>query len=230
MNDATILMRDMAGDAATKAAGKVNPSDEQMAQIDRPADDNTWHDAPNMSAGNIKNQIKSTYNKQTPLTKGDLKDATGDFSENAHPSGSRDPADTANLAAQDQQYDTNSGIDAQSGALNAASTLKQRASENIPDETKDKARDKARQTRDRTKNYLSQKMPQERRDQVIWRFKKLVIECQGHPDYQQAITTLLDLAETYGGHGVNMANQSTGTVKGAHSDDALQMAEADLKV
>ena len=220
----------MAGDAASKVATKVSPDDEQLAQIDKPADDNTWHDAPDLSASSLKNQIKSTINKQTPLTKGDLKDAAGDFSESAHPSGSRDPTETARLAAEDQQNGTNSGVDAQAGVQNAASTLKERASQNIPDETKDKAREKARQARERTKAYLSQKMPQERREQVIWRLKKLVIECQGHPDYQRAITTLLDLAETYSGHAANIANQSTGTVKGAHKDTALQTAEADLKV
>jgi hypothetical protein len=58
VNDAVVLARDIAGDAATKAASKVNPSDEQLSQIDKPADDNTWHDTPDMSSGNIKNQIK----------------------------------------------------------------------------------------------------------------------------------------------------------------------------
>lgn len=47
---------------------------------------------------------------------------------------------------------------------------------------------------------------------------------------QQAIDTLLRLAEQYSGHTKNLANQSQGTVKGAHKDDSLQMAEADLKV
>lgn len=43
MSDATVLLRDIAGDAATKAATKVNPDDEKLAQIDQPAEDNTWH-------------------------------------------------------------------------------------------------------------------------------------------------------------------------------------------
>ncbi len=139
-----------------------------MAQIDKPAADNTWHDVPDMSAGNIKRQIKSTYNKQTPLNKGDLQDAAGDATQAAHPDGSRDPTDAAALAAHDQQQGTASGLDAQSGIQNGAATLRQRASENIPEETKDQARER----RERTKNYLSNKMPEERREQVIWRLKK----------------------------------------------------------
>ena len=47
---------------------------------------------------------------------------------------------------------------------------------------------------------------------------------------QQAITTLLNLAETYAGYANTVGQQSAGTVKGAHTDDALNLAEADLKV
>jgi hypothetical protein len=46
----------------------------------------------------------------------------------------------------------------------------------------------------------------------------------------QAVNTLLDLAEQYAGHANNMAQQSVGSVKGAHADDSLTRAEADLKV
>ena len=47
---------------------------------------------------------------------------------------------------------------------------------------------------------------------------------------QQAIETLLNLAEEYGGHSKNVTAQTVGTVKGAHTDDALTTAEADLRV
>lgn len=32
------------------------------------------------------------------------------------------------------------------------------------------------------KEYLSEKVPKERREQAIWRLKKMVIEIQGHSD------------------------------------------------
>lgn len=47
---------------------------------------------------------------------------------------------------------------------------------------------------------------------------------------QQAIDTLLNLAEQYAGHANTVAKDSTGTVKGAHDDNSLQIAEANLKV
>lgn len=57
----------------------------------------------------------------------------------------------------------------------------------------------------------------------------MVIECQGHTDYQQAVTTLLNLAEQYVGHANNIGQQAAGSVQGAHQDTALQSAEKDLK-
>lgn len=221
LNDVTVLIRDIAGDAAQKAANKVNPSEEQLAQIDKPADDNTWHDVPDMSAGNIKQQVKATYNKSG--AKDAVKQAAGDASENA--SGSRDPNDAAAAAQRDAQDGQNNRVNAVAGLQAGASTLKQHASDNIPEETKEEARLR----KERTKKYLSSKMPEERREQTIWRLRKMVVEIQGHPDYASAINTLLNLAETYAGHANTVANASAGTVKGAHSDDSLKRAEADLK-
>jgi len=225
LNDATILVRDIAGDAASKAANKVNPSSDQLSQIDKPAEDNTWHDVPDMSTGNIKSQIKSTYNQKGPVKSDDIRDAAGNASERANPDGSRDPADAAQYAQGDQQHGTSSGVDAQSGARAGIATLKERANENIPEETKDQARER----KERTRRYLQGKMPEERRDQTIWRLRKMVVEIQGHQDYSQAIETLLNLAETYVGHANTVAQAGTGTVKGAHADSALKKAEADLK-
>jgi hypothetical protein len=187
LSDATILMRDMAGDAAAEATTRVKPNEDQLRQIDEPAGDNTWHDNPDMSAGNIRNQIKSTVNKKAPVDRNDLEAARGNAQQN-----------------QD---------DPQAGARAGVNELRDRASANIPEEDKDKAREKKEKTRAKTKNYISKKMPEERREQTIWRLKKLVVEVQGHPDYQQAINTLLDLAETYGGHANTVGQQSTGTVK-----------------
>ncbi|KAJ8064603.1 hypothetical protein OCU04_006933 [Sclerotinia nivalis] len=225
VNDAVVLLRDIAGDAATNFAGRVNPSEDQLSQIDHPADDNVWHDSPNISSGNIKNQMRQAFKKNQPVGRDDVRDAVGTASQNAHPSGSRDPADTAQLAGRDQQYNAASGVDGQAGAQAGADTLKQRASENVPEETKQRGRE----TRDRTKNYLQQKMPEERRGQLIYRLKKMVVEIQGHPEYMQSIDTLLDLAVQYGGHAHNIGQHGSGAVKGAHADTSLKAAERDLK-
>ncbi len=90
--------------------------------------------------------------------------------------------------------------------------------------------ERARARRDQLNSYLKGKMPEERRDQTIWRMKKMVVEIQGHQDYARAIETLLGLAEQYAGHTKNLGQQATGTVQSAHNDDSLQLAERDLKV
>ncbi len=55
----------------------------------------------------------------------------------------------------------------------------------------------------------------------------MILECQQHPDYQQAIDTLLDLAEEYGSHAHNVSAGGVGSVKDVRS--SLAQAEADLK-
>ncbi|OTA95668.1 hypothetical protein M434DRAFT_393516 [Hypoxylon sp. CO27-5] len=55
----------------------------------------------------------------------------------------------------------------------------------------------------------------------------MVVECQQHPDYNQAISTLLDLAEQYGSHSKSIAATGTGTVRETRTH--LAAAEADLK-
>ena len=188
MNDASVLLRDIAGDAAQKSATKINPSEDALNQIDQPADDNTWHDVPNLSPSNLRAQAKEQYNKQKPFSRSDVQNAAGDATQSAHPSGSRDPADAATLEAEARDQGNDSGLDPQAGANSAIGNLRGQASANVPDETKDKAektRDTARDTRDRTKNYIRGKLPKERRDQTIFRLKKMIFEIQSHSDCKQ---------------------------------------------
>lgn len=58
MSDAVVLIRDMAADASQKAANVVRPPEEQLAQIDEPAEENTWHEKPNVSKADIKQRLK----------------------------------------------------------------------------------------------------------------------------------------------------------------------------
>ncbi|EOD44352.1 hypothetical protein UCRNP2_8965 [Neofusicoccum parvum UCRNP2] len=203
LNDASIIVRDMAGDAATKTASSVKPNEEQLSQIDEPAADNTWHEVPDVKA--MKAQAKEKYSQNKVWGKKEAQEAA----ENS-----------ARVADSE-------GTDA--GATVGAEDLKQRIRENVPEEDREKADNKARELRERSQNYLKTKMPKERREQTIWRLKKMIVEIQGHQDYMRAIETLLRLAEEYTGHSKNLAGQGSGAVKGAHTDSALELAETDLK-
>jgi hypothetical protein len=50
------------------------------------------------------------------------------------------------------------------------------------EETGVSAQDKKKAYSDKTKKYLSEKIPKERREQTVWRLKKMIIEIQGHAD------------------------------------------------
>lgn len=209
MNDASILLRDIAGDAATNAAGKVRPSEDRLAQIDRAADDNTWHDKPDFSKENIRSQIQKNYKGNDPQ-----QDA-------------QKVAENAATAAQDPSTDSGVNVAAGVDAAKQSAHEKTGITEQDTAEAKEAANKRAAEYRAKTLEYLKKKVPQERREQTIWRLKKMILECQQHPDYQEAITTLLDLAEQYGGHANTLAQGGTGTVKDTRS--SLAQAEADLK-
>lgn len=75
-------------------------------------------------------------------------------------------------------------------------------SERVPQ----KHREKASEQFERGRKFLSEEyFPVERRDQFIYRGKKVIIECQKHDDYQDAIRWLLDEVERYASYGKTAA-------------------------
>jgi hypothetical protein len=221
-----VLLRSVAGDVASKAASRVSPSQEQLDQIDAPAADHEWHDAPNFSRENVKSQFREKLDRNKPVDRNELRDVAGNATQAADPFGNRNPQMTAQRAAEDQRLGVNSGVNMVDGIRTGADQLQQRLDENIPEEHKQRGRE----YRDRTKHYFQEKMPKERREQTIWRLKKMIVEIQSHQDYNDAVNTLLHLAETYTGHGRAVAAQGSRDVRGAHQDNHLQAAEQSLKV
>ena len=228
LNDAVILLRDVASDAASKAASRAGPSEEQLRQMDDPAPDHEWRDAPNLSKDALTQQVREKLGKRKPIDHDDLREVVGDAAQAAdRTAGSRDPRDLADRAAQDQQQGTQSGVDAVSGLRTGAAELTHRVEENVPEESS--SRQRVREYRDRTQKYLKGKIPLERREQTIWRLKKMVVEIQAHRSYSEAIDTLITLAETYSGHGKAVAQQGARQAKDARQDNYLQSAEHNLK-
>ncbi|KAJ5089413.1 hypothetical protein N7532_008097 [Penicillium argentinense] len=179
LSDATVLVRDIAADASQKAANQVRPSEEKLAQIDEPAEENTWHEKPNISKDDIKNKVKK--NK-------------GDKSSGASP------------------------------PIAESETKDEDASSVTPSEMS-----RRQKLANQTKEYLSEKIPKERREQTIWRLKKMVIEVQGHADYQQAIETLLSMAEKYAGHTKDATQQSGTAVRDVRDTDSVKAVEYNLR-
>jgi hypothetical protein len=80
------------------------------------------------------------------------------------------------------------------------------------------------------KNTLKEQFPKERRDQFIYRFKKVVVECQSHPSYKASIEWFLNTIEQYFSHAKTMANDQKGhTSRLFDNDPALQQAVHELR-
>lgn len=209
LKDFTVIFRDIAGDAASNAAGRVRPSQDELNQIDLPAEDNTWHEAPDLNKDNWKGRMKGLYG--------------GKAKEDA-----KETADAALASAQPGDKTRPGEEKAKAGAGTAKNKIKEKVDQNVSEEQKEKIRARNEDYKRRAKDYYSKKMPQERKDQTIWRLKKMILECQHHPDYKRAVQTILNLAEEYGRHGRSMAKDGSGTVKSTRTN--LQKATDDFKV
>lgn len=217
----------MAGDAATNAAARVRPSDEQLRQVDEPAQDNVWHEAPNFSKENFKQQAKGFYSGNP---KEDVKDTAAAGINAAVPQQGQQgtytqvtdgPSTLAGAREVGQNTNPQAGKDAAKQALEA------KLDDKVDPETKQNILERNEEYRRRAREYFDKKMPRERKDQIIWRLKKMILECQQHEDYSQAIQTLLRLAESYGKHGRTYGQGSAGTAKEARS--GFSAAEYDLR-
>lgn len=69
----------------------------------------------------------------------------------------------------------------------------------IGDQIPQKHKDTIKEHKDKTVNYLKENFPEERRDQFIYRLKKVVVEMQRHQEYQDAAEFFLDAFENYKG-------------------------------
>jgi hypothetical protein len=102
--------------------------------------------------------------------------------------------------------------------------------DNLTDRVPDERKDQAREKRDRAKEFLTEEyFPEERRDQFIYRAKKVVIECQKHNDYQESIKWLLHYVEEYAGHAKTVGEHGKDASANLGSDDALNEAGRELR-
>ncbi|KAJ2922652.1 hypothetical protein H1R20_g14446, partial [Candolleomyces eurysporus] len=64
----------------------------------------------------------------------------------------------------------------------------------------------------RKKFFSEEYFPEERRDQFIFRLKKVIIECQKHSDYQESMRWLLDFFDEYVEHGKTTGTSVQGVI------------------
>ncbi|WWC90750.1 uncharacterized protein L201_005687 [Kwoniella dendrophila CBS 6074] len=185
-------------------------------------------------AGQVYDQAQQAKNEAQNRKEEAKADAKGSAREHAHDlNNARNP--NASLREQKDQVlgraneKTPNDVDVQGGNVNrntdadraeaegqARGKLNQ-LKERIPDEHRARAADALQDT----KQFFKEQLPEERREQFIYRLKKVVVECQEHKDYQEAISWLLDTLENYQGHAKHVANKGVGSAQAVADDPSI---------
>lgn len=200
VQDLGLIGRDMFADGAQFLAGKARPDEEKMASVDQPAGDNEFHDDIPTAL-----KTKSAEEKEAEKVKKEADKKEKD----------------AQREAEIKQYIANGDTPQQAQAKAKAAELKG----NIPE----KHREVAKEHKDKTVNYLKENFPEERRDQFIYRLKKVLVECQRHKDYQDAMDFFLTAFENYKGVANDMHTQTEQNAKSLSSEGNLSTAHASFR-
>lgn len=219
LEDLLLLVRDMAAEGASKVTSKLRPDQHRFDKIDEPAPDHTWHEKP-PSLGKMKDILRPKAQEarnQTQTLFGQAQQEAQDV-EKVSPS----------------VYDQSDPQGADRGDIDSATnvelqTAEQHLSGHIPDEHKDQARHVIESTKNQAKDYLKEKIPQERRENTIVRLKMMVAEIQQHEDYMEAIDTLIFLAKEYIGQVETTVMETKREAKRSAEDPNFQKAHGYLK-
>lgn len=230
LEDVTLLARDMVADGASKATEMIRPDQDRLAKVDEPAKDHTWHEAPpslSEMKSSWKSQVQSTKSTAQNTAQGQGQGVVEDASRGA--TGQSDPQEAGRRAVDEHANQTSrSGVDQNAGARAGLQSAKDRVS-GLTDQIPDEHKDVAESTKNKTKAYLKDKIPQERRDQTIYRLKKMIVEIQQHEDYLEAVDTLISLAEEYFGHAKTVGKDAHREATRSANDSNVQKAYYELK-
>ncbi|KAG8928965.1 hypothetical protein FRC02_006163 [Tulasnella sp. 418] len=243
LSDASVIGRDLFARGASKAAERARPSPEQLSRVDDAAPAETW-ESRDGTAGTGQTPVVSattsggkgiTHDPNTGATHVHTGSSTLSPTEVKHKAEAtyQDTKDRTKREADDVARTADArGETDEEKAQAGKQTLKERIvggynslRDRVPDEHKDRARDEW----DNTKQFFRDEFPEERRDQYIYRLKKVIVECQKHQDYTTAILWFLDTLETYFAHGKNTAKGSANSAGEVTDDPSLRRATSELR-
>jgi hypothetical protein len=161
-----------AGDAYDQAQQKKQEAQQQKEEAKGSAKDQMKSHAQDLNNNRDPNASLSQQKDQV-LSRADDKRSEAESEANRQSNRSDMPNDSE---------------DAKKQARNKAEQLKQR----IPEEHREKLDNAVQET----KEFVHDVFPEERREQFIYRLKKVVVECQQHKDYQEAMEWLLTFFES----------------------------------
>ncbi|KAI0311876.1 hypothetical protein OF83DRAFT_1068125 [Amylostereum chailletii] len=235
LSDFSVLGRDVLARTVTHAADAIRPDQDALANVDQSAPADQFDSAGNRKAGP----------NETPVAELNIPGVNGSIQHHPeqgtqiHHNGQQVPAgeavdrarsaaaDEANRAVDELDDDTVDSETKKTGLRSRIQGFRDGFMDRIPQDNKDSAREKL----DHGRRVLAEEyFPEERRDQFIYRGKKVIIECQKHDDYQESINWLLAFIEEYAGHGKTIAAHGKDSHGKLTSDANLQDAWSGLRL
>ncbi|KAF9488921.1 hypothetical protein BDN71DRAFT_1456787 [Pleurotus eryngii] len=252
LTDFSLMGRDLLARGAAKAADSLRPDEERLARVDESAPNDQFiteggrvagpNETPVLEAripgtdATVAQHPKESLGSGAKVksTDGTVKSGDQAMREAGAQAGQLKTEGKAKAAAERDDVTARANGIQEGGETAEAKkqTLMDKMrgyrdglTDKIPQEHKDRASDQY----DRTRHFLTEEyFPEERRDQFIFRGKKVIIECQKHEDYQESIRWLLNYLEEYVGHVRTVGEH--GKTSGAQitSDPALKQSVSEL--
>ncbi|TFK32241.1 hypothetical protein BDQ12DRAFT_659490 [Crucibulum laeve] len=252
--DFSLIGRDLFSRTLVKSAGLVAPPSEQLAHVDESAPNDQFVSSNGKTVGPnetpvLEAQVPGTdavvrqHPKEdearvvnsdgTTRPVGDVAregaERLGDVQAEAGARKEEGKDRVADEAAQvkDSENPEEEAEKKKRGLFARVKDMKDTLTDRIPQQHKDRASNQV----ERTKHFLKEEyFPEERRDQFIFRGKKVILECQKHADYQQSIRWLLSFIEEYAAHVRTASSTATDTTaKPVASHPALTTSLNELR-
>ncbi|KAI0707522.1 hypothetical protein C8T65DRAFT_216076 [Cerioporus squamosus] len=255
LTDFSVIGRDILARAASKVADKARPDEERLRRVDESAPRDQFVTEGGRLVGPDETPVLEARIPGTGTTvaqhpreelghgakvkqeNGEVKSGASAINEaqqranetieQGRTEAQRQKEDVNNIVGGDPVPDNREDAEAKkSGLMNKIRGVRDNLTDRVPQEHKDRANEHY----DRAKRVLAEDyFPEERRDQFIFRGKKVIVECQKHKDYQESIQWLLNFLEEYAAHGKTVANHGKDSTNQLQSDGALNQATHELR-
>ncbi|KAG8696444.1 hypothetical protein FRC08_007147, partial [Ceratobasidium sp. 394] len=246
ISDFGLIGRDLFARGAAKVAESSRPTPEQLAHVDDAAPSDQWKSADGRIVGPNETPV---FQAKNPVGEGDIQHHPHEGTTVGYTDGTRKDMGGVRADAEAKKNEALRKKEELKGEADAHRAETQAAVERAPDEEKGEVakkslrekimgvrdrvpqehKDRANEQVDKARDFLRDEFPEERRDQFIYRLKKVIVECQKHEDYQQSLNWFITAIETYHGHSKTLASTGQDSAKNISNDPSLQLATRELR-
>ncbi|TEB21020.1 hypothetical protein FA13DRAFT_1643942 [Coprinellus micaceus] len=216
LSDFSVIGRDLLSIGASKASTLIAPPQHQLDRVDEPAPQDQFitHDPNHPDGQRVAVGVGSA-----------ARDAFAEYHQVQQQGfgAAREVGGRAQREAEEFKRADEEGDEETKEVKKRTDTFHER----VPEEQRNSATE---QYESGKKFFSEEYFPKERRDQFIFRLKKVVIECQKHADYQESMTWLLDYLGEYVDHARTTSTNLTSTDPNAVPENhKLKIATLELR-